>query len=438
MRLSSPCPHDRIRVRSAGTAARRGGRPAAALAAAVDRRAHQPRRRLERAPPLVLADVARAAATARARASHSASASHMFPIPATSDWSSSASPNQRVAVRRAQPREHRVDARRPLEDVRAEPARARGCAARAPGRSRGPPPPARRAARATACRARARRAGARVQRPDMRRCDRSDDAALEAEQRGSCRAPSPTRAPCRRSARRRAPACARGCGDSASTRWPTSACRRRAARWRVSPSGTFPTVASVGDCVSRVSVVIPSLNIAALTQRTGVPQDTIRKWEQRYGVLHPERTAGGQRRYSELDVARVEWLKARLARGVPDRRGGGAARRRESRPALRRRSCVTRSSTPRCGPTSTRLGNLVEQALRALIAARGVLRGARARARSRSACAGRPATSRRAGAPRDVDRARRDAAAARGCARRRARRRRPRVRARRAARDRAC
>src|SRR4051794_41287273 len=59
----------------------------------------------------------------------------------------------------------------------------------------------------------------------------------------------------------------------------------------------------------------PNLNIAALTQRTGVPSDTIRKWEQRYGVLHPERTPGGQRRYSERDVARVEWLKERLHEG---------------------------------------------------------------------------------------------------------------------------
>ena len=57
------------------------------------------------------------------------------------------------------------------------------------------------------------------------------------------------------------------------------------------------------------------LNIAALTKRTGVPPDTIRKWEQRYGVLAPERTAGGQRRYSELDVERIEWLKARLEEG---------------------------------------------------------------------------------------------------------------------------
>jgi methanogenic corrinoid protein MtbC1 len=58
-----------------------------------------------------------------------------------------------------------------------------------------------------------------------------------------------------------------------------------------------------------------NLNIAALTHRTGVPPDTIRKWEQRYAVLQPVRTAGGQRRYSELDVARIEWLKARLDEG---------------------------------------------------------------------------------------------------------------------------
>jgi methanogenic corrinoid protein MtbC1 len=57
------------------------------------------------------------------------------------------------------------------------------------------------------------------------------------------------------------------------------------------------------------------LNIAALARRTGVPPDTIRKWEQRYSVLRPERTPGGQRRYSAHDVARVEWLKARLDEG---------------------------------------------------------------------------------------------------------------------------
>src|ERR1700724_1074584 len=57
------------------------------------------------------------------------------------------------------------------------------------------------------------------------------------------------------------------------------------------------------------------LNIAALAQRTGVPPDTLRKWEQRYRILQPDRTAGGQRRYSERDVARVEWLRERLDDG---------------------------------------------------------------------------------------------------------------------------
>ena len=57
------------------------------------------------------------------------------------------------------------------------------------------------------------------------------------------------------------------------------------------------------------------LNIAALSRRTGVAPDTLRKWEQRYGVLQPARTAGGQRRYSERDIQRVQWLRDRLDEG---------------------------------------------------------------------------------------------------------------------------
>jgi methanogenic corrinoid protein MtbC1 len=75
------------------------------------------------------------------------------------------------------------------------------------------------------------------------------------------------------------------------------------------------------------------LNIAALARRTGVAPDTLRKWEQRYGVLRPSRTPGGQRRYTESDVARVEWLRDRLRDGW---RIGEAARvlRTSAGPAL--------------------------------------------------------------------------------------------------------
>ena len=57
------------------------------------------------------------------------------------------------------------------------------------------------------------------------------------------------------------------------------------------------------------------MNIEAVARRTGVRAATLRKWEQRYQVLRPERTAGSHRRYCERDVLRVEWLKARLAEG---------------------------------------------------------------------------------------------------------------------------
>lgn len=55
--------------------------------------------------------------------------------------------------------------------------------------------------------------------------------------------------------------------------------------------------------------------IGSLAQRTGVPVDTLRAWERRYGVLHPTRTEGGQRRYGNEDVERVVWLAARVAEG---------------------------------------------------------------------------------------------------------------------------
>jgi len=67
----------------------------------------------------------------------------------------------------------------------------------------------------------------------------------------------------------------------------------------------------------------PLLNISALSRQTGVAPDTLRKWEQRYGVLNPTRTSGGQRRYAETDVQRVEWLRDRIRDGW---RVGEAAR----------------------------------------------------------------------------------------------------------------
>lgn len=60
----------------------------------------------------------------------------------------------------------------------------------------------------------------------------------------------------------------------------------------------------------------PLYNIKAIVQKTGIPADTVRAWERRYGVPHPQRTATGRRLYSEHDIRVIRWLRERTARGM--------------------------------------------------------------------------------------------------------------------------
>lgn len=48
--------------------------------------------------------------------------------------------------------------------------------------------------------------------------------------------------------------------------------------------------------------------IQVVARRTGLTADTIRAWERRYGVVRPERAAGGRRLYTEADVDRLALL----------------------------------------------------------------------------------------------------------------------------------
>ena len=148
----------------------------------------------------------------RAAACHSASASHMFPIPATIDWSSSVSPSQRVW---SGPR------------IRSSIASKRGGRSRMSGPSRaidrvcssstGPfqSTPSARSPRRTSHGVPARRppSGVTVQRPDMRRWERSTTPPSKRKTRffPSASTDSSTR-PSIRSAIRSARA--RGCGAS--------------------------------------------------------------------------------------------------------------------------------------------------------------------------------------------------------------------------------
>jgi CheY-like chemotaxis protein len=49
---------------------------------------------------------------------------------------------------------------------------------------------------------------------------------------------------------------------------------------------------------------------------TGVPIATIRNWEERYLVLQPERSAGGQRLYSRDEVDQLKFVVREMAEGI--------------------------------------------------------------------------------------------------------------------------
>lgn len=60
----------------------------------------------------------------------------------------------------------------------------------------------------------------------------------------------------------------------------------------------------------------PVYNTRAVVQRTGVPADTFRAWERRYGLPRPERSPGNHRLYSDRDIATISWLREQTLSGL--------------------------------------------------------------------------------------------------------------------------
>jgi DNA-binding transcriptional MerR regulator len=57
-------------------------------------------------------------------------------------------------------------------------------------------------------------------------------------------------------------------------------------------------------------------SIGAVARMLDVPVATIRNWEERYAVVVPERSAGGQRLYSHEQVEQLRFLASQVARGL--------------------------------------------------------------------------------------------------------------------------
>ncbi len=59
-----------------------------------------------------------------------------------------------------------------------------------------------------------------------------------------------------------------------------------------------------------------SLTISAVSRRLGIPADTLRTWGRRYGLGPSEHQTGSHRRYTLIDVARLDYMSRLLANGI--------------------------------------------------------------------------------------------------------------------------
>jgi MerR family transcriptional regulator, light-induced transcriptional regulator len=65
-----------------------------------------------------------------------------------------------------------------------------------------------------------------------------------------------------------------------------------------------------------MDAAIGHVRIGELSRRSGVSPELLRAWEQRYGLLRPERSEGGFRLYSPRDEQRVAAMRSHLERGL--------------------------------------------------------------------------------------------------------------------------
>ena len=67
------------------------------------------------------------------------------------------------------------------------------------------------------------------------------------------------------------------------------------------------------------------LRIGELSRRSGVSPELLRAWERRYGLLRPQRSAGGLRLYSSGDLERVRAMQRHMTGGLAAREAAALA-----------------------------------------------------------------------------------------------------------------
>src|SRR5215207_2641977 len=69
-----------------------------------------------------------------------------------------------------------------------------------------------------------------------------------------------------------------------------------------------------------------TLTVGAAARRLGIAAPTLRSWERRYGLSPSARSAGGHRRYSPEDLARLRAMLGLVNQGVPTAEAASAVR----------------------------------------------------------------------------------------------------------------
>lgn len=64
---------------------------------------------------------------------------------------------------------------------------------------------------------------------------------------------------------------------------------------------------------------VGKFSIATVSDLTQIPVTTLRFWEKSFGLVRPVRTEGGHRLYSDLDLERLHWIKAKIDGGIQAR-----------------------------------------------------------------------------------------------------------------------
>lgn len=73
------------------------------------------------------------------------------------------------------------------------------------------------------------------------------------------------------------------------------------------------------------NVVSLGLTVAWVARRLGVAPATLRTWDRRYGLTPTDRSVGGHRRYTNVDLARLELMRHFVMDGIPASEAARAA-----------------------------------------------------------------------------------------------------------------